>query len=93
MIVSKLRGTRFVILCYFVGVAVGFASELVSVSENGGNAELKLVLTGSLERDVIITLTTAPITATSILNLIFNSPNITFVCMQLLVTTLQHHSS
>ena len=44
---------------------IGFASEVVTVAEDGGNAIMTVrVLTGCLQRNVTVTFTTIPDSAT-----------------------------
>ena len=47
----------------FAGVVVGFASDVVTVAEDGRNAVLTVVLNGSLERNVTVKLITNSDTA------------------------------
>ena len=46
------------------GVVIGFDSVIVNVVEDGGNAVLTAVLTGRLQRNVTVTFTTIPDSAT-----------------------------
>ena len=46
------------------GVVIGFDSVIVNVVEDGGNAVLTVVLTGRLQRNVTVTFTTIPDSAT-----------------------------
>ena len=48
----------------FVGVVIGFDSVIVNVAEDGGNAVLTVLLTGRLQRNVSVTFTTIPDSAT-----------------------------
>ena len=43
---------------------IGFVSEVVTVAEDGGNAIMTVVLTGALQRNVTVTFTTIPDSAT-----------------------------
>ena len=66
---------------------VGFVSEVVTVAEDGGNAVLTVVLTGAVDRNVAVKLTTDPNTA---LGKKYKSLLLTDICLQLPVITLQH---
>ena len=54
------------VLGFFPGVVVGLVSEVVTVAEDGGNAVLTVVLTGALQRNVTVKLTTSSDTALGI---------------------------
>ena len=55
----------FYVFIYFSGVVIGFVSEVVTVAEDGGNAIMIVsVLTGHLQRNVTVTFTTIPDSAT-----------------------------
>ena len=51
---------------FFPGVVIGLVSEVVTVAEDGGNAVLTVVLTGALQRNVTVKLTTSSDTALGI---------------------------
>ena len=66
----------------FAGVTVGFASEVVTVAEDGGNVVLTDVLTGLLQRNVLVRLKTNSNTA-------LGKRHKGLSCLQLPVFTLQ----
>ena len=58
---------------------VGFASEVVTVAEDGGNAVLRVILTGYTQRNVVVKLLTNSDTALGKMHEGFTSPDIS-VC-------------